>query len=258
METGAITGYIDVAQIVLYAFWIFFAGLIFYLRREDRREGYPLESEYASPRPGDGLVFIPEPKEFELPHGGSAFAPNGKADDRELKAEKFAPWPGAPLVPTGNPMLDGIGPGAYAERADVPDELPHGGPRIVPLRVATEFQVVDGDPDPRGMAVVGADGEIGGKVTEVWVDRGEHMLRYLEVALPDTENPRTVLLPVPFSVVHASRREVEVSAITGAQFMDVPPLRNPDQVTLLEEDKIAGYYGGGTLYATRERAEPII
>ncbi len=33
---GAITSYIDVAQVVLYAFWIFFAGLIFYLRREDR------------------------------------------------------------------------------------------------------------------------------------------------------------------------------------------------------------------------------
>ena len=43
--TGAITSHIDVAQVVLYAFWIFFAGLIFYLRREDRREGYPLEYE---------------------------------------------------------------------------------------------------------------------------------------------------------------------------------------------------------------------
>ena len=41
---GAI-GNLDVAQIVLYAFWLFFFGLLFYLRREDRREGYPLESE---------------------------------------------------------------------------------------------------------------------------------------------------------------------------------------------------------------------
>ena len=41
---GAI-GNLDVAQIVLYAFWLFFASLLFYLRREDRREGYPLESE---------------------------------------------------------------------------------------------------------------------------------------------------------------------------------------------------------------------
>ena len=44
METGAITSYIDVAQVALYAFWAFFALLILYLRREDKREGYPLES----------------------------------------------------------------------------------------------------------------------------------------------------------------------------------------------------------------------
>ncbi|MFN9102251.1 MAG: photosynthetic reaction center subunit H, partial [Betaproteobacteria bacterium] len=29
MGTGAITGYVDVAQLVLYVFWIFFAGLIY-------------------------------------------------------------------------------------------------------------------------------------------------------------------------------------------------------------------------------------
>lgn len=31
MGTGAITAYIDVAQIVLYIFWIFFFGLVVYL-----------------------------------------------------------------------------------------------------------------------------------------------------------------------------------------------------------------------------------
>ena len=48
MTTGAITGYIDVAQLVLYVFWIFFIGLVIYLRREDKREGYPLEAEGSS------------------------------------------------------------------------------------------------------------------------------------------------------------------------------------------------------------------
>ena len=38
METGAITSHIDVAQVVLYAFWAFFAGLVYYLQRESRRE----------------------------------------------------------------------------------------------------------------------------------------------------------------------------------------------------------------------------
>ena len=37
MGTGAITQYVDVAQLVLWAFWIFFAGLIYYLVRENHR-----------------------------------------------------------------------------------------------------------------------------------------------------------------------------------------------------------------------------
>jgi photosynthetic reaction center H subunit len=45
MMTGGQGHYIDLAQITLYAFWAFFAGLILYLRREDKREGYPLVSE---------------------------------------------------------------------------------------------------------------------------------------------------------------------------------------------------------------------
>ncbi len=44
MGTGAITGYIDVAQIVLYIFWVFFFGLVYYLQMESKREGFPLET----------------------------------------------------------------------------------------------------------------------------------------------------------------------------------------------------------------------
>lgn len=57
------TEYIDLTQIVLYAFWIFFAGLVYYLRREDKREGYPLHGE----REGtvvNGFPMPPAPKKF--------------------------------------------------------------------------------------------------------------------------------------------------------------------------------------------------
>ena len=43
METGAITQYVDVAQLVLYVFWIFFFGLVYYLLQENHRDGYPLD-----------------------------------------------------------------------------------------------------------------------------------------------------------------------------------------------------------------------
>ena len=106
MPTGAITGYMDVAQLVLYAFWIFFASLIFYLRREDKREGYPLESDRTRGTNRlivQGFPFIPKPKTFLLPHEGTYQAPSGNPDRREVKARPFLPTLGAPLVPTGNP-----------------------------------------------------------------------------------------------------------------------------------------------------------
>ncbi len=35
----------DVAQITLYLFWIFFFGLVLYLHRESKREGFPSDGE---------------------------------------------------------------------------------------------------------------------------------------------------------------------------------------------------------------------
>ena len=40
MDIGAITSRIDLPQVLLYVFFMFFTALILYLRREDRREGY--------------------------------------------------------------------------------------------------------------------------------------------------------------------------------------------------------------------------
>lgn len=53
--------YIDGAQIALYAFWAFFLGLIYYLRREDRREGYPLDSPQGK---REGWPAVPPKKEY--------------------------------------------------------------------------------------------------------------------------------------------------------------------------------------------------
>jgi photosynthetic reaction center H subunit len=69
---------------------------------------------------------------------------------------------GAPLEPIGNPLTAGIGPGAWADRADKPDLTMKGTARIVPMRVATDFFVAHEDPDPRGLDVKGMDGAVGG------------------------------------------------------------------------------------------------
>lgn len=254
MSTGAITGYIDVAQIALYVFWGFFASLIYYLLRENKREGYPLESDRSAHVTVQGWPAMPGPKTFQLQHGGSVTVPNLAKSPQTLYARPTGDWPGAPLEPTGHAMLDGVGPGAYADRADLPDLTFEGLPRIVPLRTDTSFEVARQDTDPRGLPVLGADGVQGGTVRDVWVDRSEMLFRYLEVEVPGDSGSHTVLLPINFSKI--SGRGVVVRSILGAQFKQVPTTRLPDQVTLLEEDKIVGYYGAGTLYATPARAEP--
>ena len=59
-----------------------------------------------------------------------------------------------------------------------------------------------------------------------------------------------------FAYVNADA--VRVKAILAEQFADVPALRTPGQVTLLEEEKIMAYFGAGSLYATPQRQEPLI
>lgn len=167
---------------------------------------------------------------------------------------------GSPFVPTGDPMVDGVGPAAWANRADVPDMTAHGKPKIVPMRVAKDFTIAEGDPDPRGLPVKGCDGVIAGTITEVWVDRSEPQVRYYEVTL--AAGGRVVLLPVPFvawpNLGLFGLDHVRVKAITAAQFAKVPATKSMEQITLLEEDKIAAYYGGGHLYATPDRSQPLI
>jgi photosynthetic reaction center H subunit len=258
MQTGAITSYIDVAQLTLYAFWIFFAGLIFYLRREDKREGYPLESDRSRNVRVVGFPPMPSPKVFMLPHGGTRSAPRVEAPSGPIAAEPVGAWPGAPLQPTGDPLRDGVGPASYGERADLPDLTLEGEPKIVPLRRAPDFFLEPRDPDPRGMAVIGGDRQVAGTVQDIWIDRSEAVIRYLEVAVTTPEGVRSVLAPMPLARVNGARGEVVVRSILAADFVEVPGLRDPDQVTLREEDRIVGYYGGGQLYAVPSRLGPIL
>lgn len=253
MGTGAITQYVDVAQLVLYAFWIFFFGLIYYLVREGHREGYPMETDT-----GRGVITgwpVPQPKTYLLPDGSEFSVPNDKVSPQKLMAEPAHGWIGAPLNPTNaNPMLDGIGPGAWADRADVPDMTSHGHPRLQPLRFSPDFGVSEKNMDPRGMPVMGADGVVGGTVSDLWIDHAEHQFRYLELKLAD--GSRSVMLPINFARI--KRDSVQVKSILGSQFAQVPAIKREDQITFLEEEKVMAYYGAGTLYAEPSRSEPLL
>jgi photosynthetic reaction center H subunit len=257
MEIGAITGYIDVAQLTLYVFWLFFAGLIYYLHREDKREGYPLLSDRSPYITVQGFPEIPAPKSFLTQHG-PIYAPraeppqvvNGIASARGL---------GSPLNPTGDPMLAGMGPGAYAQnRADIPDyTFDDNLPKIVPLRSVPEFFLAWEDPQILGMAVFGLDGVQAGVVKDAWVDRSEVVIRYVEVALLEPA-AKSVLMPMNFLSINARARRVSTSFITAAQFANVPVTKSPEVITFLEEEKVMAYYGGGCFYALPARTEPLL
>ena len=69
-------GHIDLAQVLLYGFWLFFFGYLYWQRREDKRQGYPLDSD----REGvvvQGFPAMPPERAAKAPHpalasGGSA------------------------------------------------------------------------------------------------------------------------------------------------------------------------------------------
>jgi photosynthetic reaction center H subunit len=252
----------DIAMVSFVLFVAFFFVLVLYLHRESKREGYPLARDTQDRYSGYEIVGFPSPppaKTYKQSHGPDVVADgSGQPDTRVLPLKALEPWPGSPLEPVGDPMLAAVGPGSYAERADRPDMLHNGKPRLEPLRVATDFHVEGRDPNPVGMEVLGGDGKVAGIVKDVWIDRAEYVMRYMEVEVPVAGGTRNVLLPANFARVDGKRRQAKVQAIFAKHFANVPGLKNPDQVTLLEEDKIMGYYGGGMLYASPSRAEPLL
>ncbi len=256
MQNVLFFGRMDAAELVFYIFVAFFIGLVIWLRREDRREGYPLEMDVSGALlRNDGLLQTALPKTFHLPFDqGTVVQPNDQRDPFVVpNARRTAKWAGSPLEPIGDGIGAGVGPGAYAQRSDFADVSHDGKPRIVPIGEA-EMIVATQDADPRGMAMLGADGVEAGKVTDIWVDRSEMMIRYLEVSIGKS----SVLVPMTMVLVNGSTKSVHCSALNGGQFAGCPGIKTKGQITRLEEEKIIGYFGSGYLYATPERAEPLI
>jgi photosynthetic reaction center H subunit len=257
---AAFTERLDLAQVILYAFWIFFFGLIYWLRKEDRREGYPLESDNPRRVSPYVQVLLPAPKTFLLSNGHVVHAPTTARDDRELLALRTSNAAGFPLEPTGDPMLSNMGAAAYAERADVPEHTREGHDLVVPMRVATDFAVSAGA-DPRGWDVVATDGVVAGTVKELWVDRADVMVRYVEVELATDiagDTGATRILPMTMMRIDGDTRKVKVAAIRAAHFASVPMLKEADRITILEEEKIQAFYAGGRLYAEPKRLGPAL
>ena len=182
--TATFFGEVDLASVALWLFYIFFAALIIYIQRENMREGYPLEDDDGNPSPNQGFFPLPSDKTFKLPHGrGEVTVPSGQSPERSsIAMEKSAVANGFPFEPTGDPMIDGVGPASWAPRRDMPELDGKGHPKIVPMAATDSFGVSAGR-DPRGLPVKAGDGEIVGTITDMWLDEPEQMVRYLEFEL---------------------------------------------------------------------------
>ncbi|MGY9045558.1 hypothetical protein P775_06060 [Puniceibacterium antarcticum] len=257
MADGYIFGNVDLASISLWLFFIFFAALVVWLQRENMREGYPLMDEDGTQADAGGVFPLPADKTFKLPHGrGTLTVPSGQQPDRtDLALARTHDSGGFPYDPTGNPMVDGVGPASWATRRDEPELDGKGHPKIIPMSATEHFHVSAGR-DPRGLPVVAGDGKIVGMISDLWIDEPEQMVRYLEITLDAGFGTGTRLVPMP--MVRIWKNQVSIKSIFGEHFAAVPTIAAPSQVTKLEEDKISGYYGGGYLYASADRLEPQI
>jgi photosynthetic reaction center H subunit len=256
MDDVKIVGTFDVTEMLFLAFVLFFIALVIYLQRESRREGYPLEDEVTGrvDTPG-GILHTAAPKLFRMPFGRPAMmSPPPGRDPVDIAATRTFRSPGAPYVPTGNPLTSGLGPAAYANRSNHPDLDGEGRNRIVPIALADHISVDHRDPDPRGMPVIAADGVAAGTITDIWVDRAEHQIRYLEV---DTGTAK-VLAPMGMAKVERRKGRVVIDAINAADFPAAPVPAKAGEITFYEEERIMGYFGGGYLYANAARQEPIL
>lgn len=243
---------IDIALLVFWAFVLFFVVLVYYLLREGRREGFPLEDAVTGrvDRGGDKLV-----KRFRLPFDRGVVTTHDKAREPvDIAARRTDRFPGAPYAPTGDPLVDGIGPAAWAERAKQPDLTWEGHARIVPLRLSNEFWIAGGDPDPRGMPVQGADGQVAGRVTDLWIDKADHLIRYLQI---DVEGAAGAVL-APMMMAKVKRDRVVIDALLAEQFRGAPAVGSDGTLSLYDEERVQAYFGGGYLYATPERQEPYL
>lgn len=234
-------GTFDLARISLWLFWLFFAGLVIWLQRENQREGYPLENDDGTP--AGSLWSVPEDKTFRLANGqGEVQAPGPSTERTNLALARTNGSGGFPFAPTGDAMIDGVGPAAWVARKDAPELDGHGHPKLRAMRSAPGFAVAAGR-NPVGMKLIGNDRQVAGTISDLWVDVPEQLVRYLEVTLADGSKR---LVPMPMARIKLDG--VRLASISAARVADVPRIAGTDTVTKLEEDKITAFYAGGTLY----------
>ena len=253
MIRGAI-GHLDVAQIMLYAFFLFFAGL--HLVPAPGRPARRLSAGIrrtapSSPRlPVHSLAQDLSPRR-RLDRESAEFP----GRQRPINAVKVEPWPGAPHRADRRPVAGRRRPGSWNVRPDFAYKTFDGHDVVAPMRVATNYAVADGGGNPIGFSVIGADGKVAGTIKDIWVDRAESMVSYYEIGLT---GGKSVLAPVHFCDVNFRARTVKITALTAEPVRRGAATEEPRRVTMQEEEKVAAVLRRRHALFDPARAEPLL
>jgi photosynthetic reaction center H subunit len=254
MPLGSLTYHIDLAETALVVFFLAFLGAVWFLRRLDKLEGYPMKASPFDSQTSEGFPLPPDPQPYLLNEGGVTFAPHHYPQP-PTSVKPLYPFAGTPLVPVGNPLLTPLGPGAWVMRRDEPMLTEEGKLMLQPLRKLPEWSVEEGEADPRGMTVFDRRWIKVGVVHDIWVDRAIKIMRLLEVELRPGLAPGDsgrVLVPIFHTEIQERAREVRVTALRGHQFADTPMPAAPDRITAREEDRLNAYFAAGRFYRGTE------
>lgn len=252
----AVLGDIDVAFLCVVAFVAFFIGLVYYLRQEDKREGFPMVQIHGGRHveivTREGWPELPAPKTFRLPHGhGTVTVPRRDAPEIPDDVEGRV-MIGEGLRTDGNPLDIGLGAAAYqADKPDFPDLNYRGEPKIVSLDRTPDFYILPGDPDPRGWPFLDKHGRRVGTITDLWFNKAEYFLRYFTYRVDDTGEE--LIAPSFFCIVDIRDRTVRARTLIGEDLLRAP-VKAGEVITWVEEDRVNGYFAGGIPFAPEDTA----
>ena len=247
MHFGSLTEHIDTAETAVWLFFIAFAGAIYYLRKLDKREGYPMK---ASPLDATSLIGFPAPpapKIYPLMEGATTVAPHHYPQPPST-ARPLHRFDGTPLIAVDDPLTTPLGPGAWVMRREEPMLTEKGEPMLHPLRLLPDWSVLHGDLDLRGRPVLDRRYFVVGTVHDLWIDRSMKILRLLEVRLHDAPPGDHVLVPIFRVDVREADREVRVTSLEAHQFAGIPRPEHPDVIGAREEERINAYFAAGRFY----------
>lgn len=242
-----VTQHIDLPQLAFWMFFLAFVGICYWLRKNDKREGYPLKASPFTSERMDGVPLPGEPVTYRLNEGGVTSTPHAYPDPA-ASVVPVARFAGTPFRATGDLLRTSLGPGAWVMRKDEPMLTEDGELLLQPLRLCPGWAIGKGEANPCGMPVFDVRWRPVGIVGDVWIDRGIRIIRYLEVELRDSLGGGRVLVPIFHVTIAEQAREIQVTALSHHEFGNIPMPAAADRMTAREEERINAYFAAGRFY----------